>query len=206
VADPQVPDWRSYSDRPWLLNTLTRIVIDNYARKVWRRILATHMPEAIFFLGDLLDSGVHVTDSAELVTPSLLLLRPVAKLEPSKSDTMPVCQNNGRYERYLARFRNIFELPRPPVPVFYLAGNHDVGLVPSPGGVSASDSTFARDRFRDSFGPLNGEVQLGNHSVVWIDATRLLQEMSVVNNRADARHPTVDFVKNLAGSEHVFLR
>jgi metallophosphoesterase superfamily enzyme len=69
VADPQIPDWRSYSDRPWLLNSLTRIVIDNYGRKAWRRIIAKHTPDAIVFLGDLLDAGVHVTDPAELVPP-----------------------------------------------------------------------------------------------------------------------------------------
>lgn len=31
---------------------------DNFARKAWRMALKTHRPDAVFFLGDLLDSGV----------------------------------------------------------------------------------------------------------------------------------------------------
>jgi hypothetical protein len=73
VSDPQIPDSHSYADRPWLLNSLSRLIIDNYARKVWRQIIAMRSPDAIVFLGDLLDSGVLVTDEAECALSLLLI-------------------------------------------------------------------------------------------------------------------------------------
>ena len=40
-------------------------------------------------------------------------------------------------------------------------------------------SAYARERFTETFGSLNGEVELGNHTMVWIDAPGLLEERSL---------------------------
>lgn len=54
----QILDLRSYPGRNVILKYLGIWITDNYARKAWRTVLKRHKPDAVFFLGDLLDSGV----------------------------------------------------------------------------------------------------------------------------------------------------
>ncbi|KAH9942328.1 Metallo-dependent phosphatase [Epithele typhae] len=56
VADPQILDMRSYPDRPPWLQTLTQLMVDLYIRKSWRAVLRRR-PDAIVFLGDMMDNG-----------------------------------------------------------------------------------------------------------------------------------------------------
>ncbi|GAA93610.1 uncharacterized protein L969DRAFT_20735 [Mixia osmundae IAM 14324] len=138
VADPQILDLRSYPGRPWLGKWASRLATDNYARKAWQAVLNRQRPHGIFFLGDLLDSGVEVTD-------------------------------RGEHSHYVHRFHDLF--PTRNLPAVYMPGNHDLGLHASAGG-----SAYARERFRDSFGELEGATQFGNHTLIWIDAMALLDE------------------------------
>lgn len=69
----QLLDLRSFPDRSLLRRYASIWATDNYARKAWRMILRRHRPDAVFFLGDLLDSGVEVTDRDEWVCMSLHL-------------------------------------------------------------------------------------------------------------------------------------
>ena len=76
----------------------------------------------------------------------------------------------GRYQEYVGRFRSIFSAP-PSVPVYYIPGNHDVGL-----GSRRNTSSFARPRYRSAFGPLAQHVVLGGHSLFMVDAPALVDE------------------------------
>jgi hypothetical protein len=55
--------------------------------------------------------------------------------------------------------------------VYYLPGNHDVGL--GDGGDTSAD---ARARYAVTFGPLSQYVALGGHSLLMIDAPALVDE------------------------------
>lgn len=55
----------------------------------------------------------------------------------------------------------------------------------TPGG-----SAYARERFLETFGPLNGRVDLGNHTLVWIDAPGYLDETEHAPSRY--QDPTYD--------------
>ncbi|KAK7472742.1 hypothetical protein VKT23_000852 [Stygiomarasmius scandens] len=56
VADPQILDHRSYPGRPALLTYISQILVDLNLRKSWRAALNSR-PDAIFFLGDMMDNG-----------------------------------------------------------------------------------------------------------------------------------------------------
>lgn len=58
IHPQQILDLRSYPDKNLLLRYLEIWFTDNYARKAWRLVVEHHKPDAVFFLGDLLDSGV----------------------------------------------------------------------------------------------------------------------------------------------------
>ncbi|KAK7053421.1 hypothetical protein VNI00_004047 [Paramarasmius palmivorus] len=63
VADPQIIDQRSYPDRNFIVNWLTRFIVDLNLRKNWRAALRSQ-PDAVFFLGDMMDGGrVDMSDS-----------------------------------------------------------------------------------------------------------------------------------------------
>ncbi|KZV62594.1 Metallo-dependent phosphatase [Peniophora sp. CONT] len=56
VADPQVLDENSYPDRGPALMALSQFIVDLQLRKAWHTALATR-PDAVVFLGDMLDNG-----------------------------------------------------------------------------------------------------------------------------------------------------
>lgn len=116
--------------------------------------MRTHQPDIVIFLGDMLDSGVLATERFEwaLWLTSTPLTRP-------------------RHARYVRRFRNIFPLPSAPARVYYVPGNHDLGLYLPPAAAA-----HAREQFKDAFGPLNAVVEIGGHRLVWIDSMALLEE------------------------------
>jgi hypothetical protein len=56
VADPQLLDENSYPGRPPLLMALSQLVEESFLRKAWGAALRTR-PDAVVFLGDMLDNG-----------------------------------------------------------------------------------------------------------------------------------------------------
>lgn len=58
-------------------------------------------------------------------------------------------------------------------------------------------SAYARERFTETFGPLNGEVELGNHTLIWIDTPGLLEERALVGDETALAAP--DFVPAAGG-------
>lgn len=99
------------------------------------------------------------------------------------------------------RFHLLFPLPRsttstttplhaslsPPIPSIYLPGNHDLGLhLPS-----EALAEYARERFVESFGPTNGEVELGGWGFIWVDAMALLESGEIAEE-------AIKFVEGIA--------
>ena len=100
----------------------------------------------------------------------------------------------SRYLEYFKRFRSIFS-SSPSLPVYYLPGNHDVGL-----GNGSNTSRFARSRYRAAFGPLSQHVALGGHSLVMVDAPSLVDEdwrrEQAGESRIDGLPQDLNFVKH----------
>lgn len=72
------------------------------------------------------------------------------------------------YDEYVARFRSIFS-STPTKTTYFLPGNHDIGL----GGYG---SPLATHRYKSSFGPLNQVVSVANHTLLLLDASKLVDE------------------------------
>ncbi|KAI0344736.1 hypothetical protein BDW22DRAFT_1326613 [Trametopsis cervina] len=78
--------------------------------------------------------------------------------------------SDAEYEAYLSRTKDIFATDGS-VPVYYIPGNHDVGI-----GVSDEWSEVARVRWLSHFGPLQQRVEISNHTFVLVDAPGLVEE------------------------------
>jgi hypothetical protein len=56
VADPQILDLQSYPERSWILRHISKLMTDLNMRRSWaaaRRL----RPDAVIFLGDMMDRG-----------------------------------------------------------------------------------------------------------------------------------------------------
>ena len=69
--------------------------------------------------------------------------------------------------------------------MYYIPGNHDVGL-----GDRPNMSSLARPRYRSAFGPLAQHVKLGGHSLFMIDAPALVDEDLRLENAGKAGSAT----------------
>lgn len=56
-ADPQIMDNYSYPGRPFLVNYITRVILDHYHSRNWKYVQQYLNPDTNFFLGDLFDGG-----------------------------------------------------------------------------------------------------------------------------------------------------
>lgn len=56
-ADPQIMDDHSYPGRPYIVNEITRIILDHYLSRNWKYVQHYLSPDSTFFLGDLFDGG-----------------------------------------------------------------------------------------------------------------------------------------------------
>ncbi|CAH7671246.1 Metallo-dependent phosphatase-like protein, partial [Phakopsora pachyrhizi] len=179
LADPQLPSIPySYPDRNYLSQLLSVEIIYQFIRKSWSLTLSSTRPDAIVFLGDLMDGGVTTSD-------------------PEK------------FKSYFDRFQNTFKLSDRIVKnissgnstrLLFIAGNHDLGLYPH---TSESTSDLARQRFIKHWPPgkLNGIAQWANHSIIWIDSMRMIEESSHKSQDAIGLREggVTDFLKKLSG-------
>ncbi|KAF8893996.1 Metallo-dependent phosphatase-like protein [Infundibulicybe gibba] len=138
VADPQILDKNSYPGRAVILTYISQLIVDLNIRKNWRAALLKK-PDAVVFLGDMMDGGRNLMSDLE-------------------------------YEKYHQRFKRIFAID-PAVPLYFIPGNHDVGL-----RSSAVFSPDARDRYASHFGKSNYEVHLADHSLVFLDGPGVVEE------------------------------
>ncbi|KAN0066368.1 hypothetical protein ACQY0O_000462 [Thecaphora frezii] len=149
VTDPQIIDPFTYPDLPWPRFTfpLVRHFSDHYLKCVWRSlVLDPHrwspsptfkqppripsptarrqrqrpqLPDAIIWLGDLADGGRRNMDHHNWK----LLHDRFDRLFPSPSKKKP-SQNNASGQLILTPRQTAQD----PLPVFYIPGNHDIGL------------------------------------------------------------------------------
>ncbi|CAG8433470.1 5303_t:CDS:2 [Ambispora gerdemannii] len=108
-----------------------------YMRKNWQNIQKALLPDAVMILGDLINEG-------------------------RKWD-------NVKWELAIHRFNIIF-MQTPSLkqaPVFYLAGNQDIGF----GNNNVSYEAY--NRFRTVFGKTNYSLKIGNHSIIALDTVTL---------------------------------
>ena len=77
----------------------------------------------------------------------------------------------ARYEAYYETFTKMFPIPSTETTVHYLPGNNDVGLNMDP-----IESQYARRRFAKHFGPLDQTVTVQNHTLVLLDASKIIEE------------------------------
>ncbi|KAH8990472.1 Metallo-dependent phosphatase-like protein [Lactarius akahatsu] len=100
-----------------------------------------------------------------------------------------------RYQEYVDRFHSIFTAS-PSQPVYYLPGNHDVGL-----GNGRGTSQLARSRYRAAFGPLTQHVALGGHSLLMVDAPALVDQdwhrEQAGESRIDGLPQDLNYLKHL---------
>jgi len=183
VADPQILNERSYPERSSFLRTVSRIFVDMNLRKAWRVAKSMH-PHAVIFLGDMMDNGfadMHITKCALLAPPHF---------RPALSSCTA-----SRYQEYVERFHSIFSAS-PSLPVYYLPGNHDVGL-----GDGRDTSKLARSRYKAAFGPLAQHVVLGGHSILMVDAPALVDQdwrrEQAGEGRMDGLPQDLNFLKHL---------
>ncbi|EJD03085.1 Metallo-dependent phosphatase, partial [Fomitiporia mediterranea MF3/22] len=147
VADPQVLDLHSYPERGRILGLLSQVVVDLNMRKGWwavKRLLLRENDEV-----DKHDAIVFLGDMMD-------------NGRNAYSDT--------EYLDYYKRFRSIFSTDSF-TKLYYIPGNHDVGL-----GTSRSFSPRTRSRYVKHFGRLNYKVSLANHTFVMLDAPGLVEE------------------------------
>ncbi|KAH6914314.1 Metallo-dependent phosphatase-like protein [Coprinopsis sp. MPI-PUGE-AT-0042] len=76
----------------------------------------------------------------------------------------------SEYEGYVKHFNRIFYLD-PAIPKHYIPGNHDTGL-----GMIEWFSDERYTRYKSHFGKLNYQVEVANHTLVFIDAPGLVDE------------------------------
>ncbi|KAI9463657.1 Metallo-dependent phosphatase-like protein [Lactarius psammicola] len=100
-----------------------------------------------------------------------------------------------KYQEYVERFHSIFSAS-PSLPVYYLPGNHDVGL-----GNGRGTSKLARSRYKAAFGPLAQHVALGGHSILMVDAPALVDQdwhrEQTGESRIDGLPQDLNYLKHL---------
>jgi hypothetical protein len=180
VADPQIIDRNSYPTRSAFSAYLTRIIVDLNLRKSWRAAIKKN-PDAIVFLGDMMDNGRDVMSSAEYGPRCIFLATIIA---------YPY-QNNFRYENYYRRFKDIFKADDS-IPQYFIPGNHDIGYVfvnlvnPLNAhaflmciirlGKAIRIAPNAHSRYAVHFGAPNREISIANHSLILFDAPSYADE------------------------------
>ncbi|PPQ93724.1 hypothetical protein CVT25_013063 [Psilocybe cyanescens] len=132
-------------------------------------------PHVVIFLGDMLANG----KAAKTLEEKLL--------------------TRFRYKEAARYFKSVFATD-PRTKVYYVPGNNDVGL----GSVSAVASNL-RSYYVDSFGPLNQNIVISNHTFIALDAPALVDEDYHRHGQAtsfDSWKPieggAIEFVKEMA--------
>ncbi|EGF97450.1 uncharacterized protein MELLADRAFT_114338, partial [Melampsora larici-populina 98AG31] len=179
IADPQLPSIPySYPTRSYLLQFISIQIINQFIRKSWRLLIRIRKPDAIVFLGDLLDAGVATTDQSEYQS----------YLDTFRH-TFPIPNSLSESNR-----------------IIYLAGNHDLGLAPWTNSTNSNlvRERFVRN-FQP--GSLSGHLEWGNHSIVWIDSIGLIEEDKQSKKNGDQSDqekvvgPVKSFIEKLNGPD-----
>ncbi|PPQ93810.1 hypothetical protein CVT25_013519 [Psilocybe cyanescens] len=113
--------------------------------------------------------------------------------------------SDEEYNAYFNRFNKIFALDLD-IPVYFIPGNHDVGL----GAKVVQFSETARSRYIAHFGQPNQEISVANHTLVLFDAPSYADEDSKRNGQKKSferwvpvPHGALDFMKKFSDRPHV---
>ncbi|EPQ32146.1 uncharacterized protein PFL1_00343 [Pseudozyma flocculosa PF-1] len=172
VTDPQIIDAFTYPDLPLprVLFPIVRHFSDRYLRNAWRSLILDpsrwakderpaspvtprsrrtsrpRLPDAVVWMGDLTDGGRREMDRQQWgrLHDRFDSMFALPRLEPV--DTASSVDG----ERLVLTRR---QAARDALPVFYMAGNHDIGLPKAPGQLDTNlASSSSRSRFIERYG------------------------------------------------------
>jgi hypothetical protein len=187
IADPQLTDWMSYHQSGLLL-TLVETYTDLFMKRSFRRLHKSLKPDAVLFLGDLNDGGRNSNEDVFDKNSKRFLERvfetgstawntqPIVRdaLDPSTLSEPAIGAGNvnitGRYLQHVdvplqSDEREVIRNSGKSVRL-YVAGNHDVGF----GNTLIRSSMI---RYKETFGSVNYEIDVGNHTLVVLDTLAL---------------------------------
>ncbi|KAF9963862.1 hypothetical protein BGZ70_007144 [Mortierella alpina] len=211
IADPQLTDWFSYKQTGLLLK-LVETYTDLYMKRSFRRSHSALQPDAVLFLGDLNDGGRDSSDDV-FVRNSNRFLEHVFQTKSTAWNQQPVVMDaiaegdvdlHESNDRTSPHYRQQVSLPQDAAEReairqsgrslrLYVAGNHDIGF---------GDNIIRPSvkRFKDTFGSLNYEVKVGNHSLVILDTLSLSAEVQ------DIREESQQFLTQLQQDSQILPR
>ncbi|KAI8603848.1 Metallo-dependent phosphatase-like protein, partial [Dissophora ornata] len=143
IADPQLTDWYSYKQSGLSL-WLTEFYTDIFMRRSFARLHQNLQPDAVLFLGDLMDGGRETMDERTFE------------------------KNRNRFLENVSNGRSVR---------LYVAGNHEVGF----------GDTIVRKavrRYKQEFGSINYEINVGNHSLVILDTLALSANLTSIQKES----------------------
>jgi len=180
IADPQLTDWMSYHQEGLLLG-LVQIYTDIYMKRSFHRLHASLRPDAVIFVGDLNDGG-RLSQGQVFEDDVHRFYQRVFESKSSAWNQEPVIMDEAMEdleseESITGHYRQVKEVPitaaeREEVRSsgrslrLYVAGNHDVGF----GDNLVKPSMI---RYKQVYGSVNYEIEVGNHSLVVLDTLSL---------------------------------
>ncbi|KAF9402908.1 hypothetical protein BGX21_008101 [Mortierella sp. AD011] len=199
VADPQLTDWMSYNQTGLLLG-LVETYTDIFMKRSFHRMHASLRPDAVLFLGDLNDGG-RASFGEVFEKNKYRFFEKVFETKSTAWNQKPIIMDAGSnttpeegssYEStsITGHYRQLVEIPSDAAEReairksgksvrLYVAGNHDVGF----GDTLVKPAMI---RYKQEFGSVNYEVNVGNHSFVVLDTLALSSKVPGI--REEAQH------------------
>lgn len=165
-------------------------------KRSFRRLHSTFQPDAVFFLGDLNDGGRDSPDDV-FVRNSNRFLEHAFQTKSTAWNQQPIVmdaiagENMDQHEHDDSvgpHYRQQVDIPQDAAEReairqsgrslrLYMAGNHDVGF---------GDNIIRPSvkRFKNTFGSLNYEVKVGNHSLVVLDTLALSSDVQDIREES----------------------
>ncbi|KAI1315884.1 hypothetical protein EDD11_000260 [Mortierella claussenii] len=198
VADPQLTDWYSYKQLGLSL-WLTEFFTDIFMRRSFGRLHREFSPDAVLFLGDLMDGGretfeqaVYDKNRARFLETVFDSRRTAWNLRPIVEDVATVEETNGiepaqpqavgdldnAEELSIAgHFQQIIDIPSNAVEREAIrSSGKSVRLYVAGNHDTGFGDTMIRKavrRYKQDFGSINYEITVGNHSLVVLDTLAL---------------------------------
>ncbi|KAF8975342.1 hypothetical protein BGZ46_009205, partial [Entomortierella lignicola] len=209
IADPQLTDWMSYHQTGLLLK-LVETYTDIFMKRSFHRLHASLRPDAVIFVGDLNDGG-RITNGETFERNKYRFLERIFETKSSAWNQKPIVMDAGDEDKaptypddeeaykdgtshddvnITGHYRQLVDVPSDSAARevmrksgrsvrLYVAGNHDVGF---------GDTLIkpAMRRYKQIYGSVNYEVNVGNHSLVVLDTLALSSRSPKI--REEAQH------------------
>ncbi|KAF9939832.1 hypothetical protein BGZ65_009210 [Modicella reniformis] len=197
IADPQLTDWMSYHQTGLLL-AVVETYTDLYMKRSFHRLHGSLRPDAVIFLGDLNDGGRNSRGDVFDKNKKRFFER-VFESKSSAWNQKPIVmdavepttshQDEGSGDiNITGRYRQLMNVPLDAAEReairksgksvrLYVAGNHDVGF-----GNTLIRSSMAR--YKQSYGSVNYEIEVGNHSLVVLDTLALSSDIQDIREES----------------------